>query len=267
MDDRPSPTFLTLPEEVRLIIYGFCLEVGKVFPFNREIKKDEGPLPHVALLRVCEKIHLEAEPILYRNTFVFSTHQAIEKLFEVCFNTQKRKLLLRSVEVRLSDNGADLLETLTEVRRLQRFFYMARVLDYTQTLPVTIFHMTEQSNTETDWKRTVSLILDNLSPDRLTLGLTKFQCPIKCCDMPMAAIMCFSPGFAFASPRTVKLVGLEGSNPTVEHRMDDSYVVELFEKWTSKRAEAARSAPATTDRLPHDAEKSLEEKSQAELVG
>ena len=50
---------------------------------------------------------MEVELLLYRNKFVFSRHQAIEKFFKVGLDTKERKLYLQSVEIGLFNNGID----------------------------------------------------------------------------------------------------------------------------------------------------------------
>ena len=107
MPFRAQFTFFALPPEVRCIIYDFCLNIGRVFPYYWASGAAKGILPPVALLRVCKSVHQEAEPFLYRNTFVFSRYQAIEKLFKVCLGTKERMLFLKSVEIGVFYNGID----------------------------------------------------------------------------------------------------------------------------------------------------------------
>ena len=85
-----------------------------------------------------------------------------------------------------------------------------------------IFHHLIKSFTRNDhWYRTVSLILDNLEPDRLVVDLRECYCNSGCCEMQITAIECFSGGFAAAPPQKVMLEGLIGFDETRDHTIAD----------------------------------------------
>ena len=101
-------TFLDLPLEIRRMVFGYCLAVGKVFPYtvseiyeeygndfgdeptNQELSDCEHPC--VALLSVCRRVRLEAEPILYqRNTIVLPASDLTARFFKRCLHNDTRR--------------------------------------------------------------------------------------------------------------------------------------------------------------------------------
>lgn len=77
--------FFALPREVRDMIYGYSLLVGKVFPYytgpkdHRHEQAKDFERPSVALLRT-SKVHREAEQVLHaKNTFVMPLYEHMEE--------------------------------------------------------------------------------------------------------------------------------------------------------------------------------------------
>ena len=258
-------TLFALPRELRDMIYDFSLNVGRVFPYYWASGVAKGSFPSVALLRVCKTVHQEAEPVLYRNTFVFSRYQAIEEFVNICTNTGKRKLFLQSIEIGLFYDSIDARKALHEA---QMMTIDADIQDLPDNAPFSrccrFLHHLTKSFTRTDhWQRTVSLVLDHLQPNRLIVDLSECYCNSGCCAMQMTAIECFSRGFAAATPRVVKLVGLVGFDDTSEHTIADDFALELLQLWTSKRA--GRAGPRMDERLLPDGDFGLIEDVRLEL--
>ena len=69
-------------------------------------------------------------------------------------------------------------------------------------------HLIKSFTRNHHWYRTVSLILDNLKPDRLVVDLRECYRNSECCEMQMTAIECFSRGFAAAPPSRSHVRGI-----------------------------------------------------------
>ena len=132
--------FHDLPLELRRMIYGECLIVGKIFPYNisdtsdisnisdtddtasevtasevtaSEVTAQEWAareasnfdLPNIALLQVSKMIRREAEPILYqRNNVQLGSAEFSQRFFERCLNTPERRSWLKSVSIWLGSD-------------------------------------------------------------------------------------------------------------------------------------------------------------------
>lgn len=130
------PNFLSLPFEVRTIIYNHYLIVGKISPYlekqleeekaqvNAALLKTEASLPslpmireereypplYLDLLRVNKLIHEEATIIVYQKITVVLHHAPLAvKFFQNCLNTLDNRLWLKDVEIEfcVSDMSLD----------------------------------------------------------------------------------------------------------------------------------------------------------------
>ena len=232
------------------MVYCHCLFVGEVFPYYDFHCLNDRPLRCVSLLRTCKAINLEAEPVLYRNTFVLSSVKAVQQLFDITLSTPARKLLLKSVELSLEgDNSCPvycwpyfnqdfaLEDVQSEV--------VQRVADTLDSLTKSICgEGGSKSNLEDHllrkavlldaiWPLQIDPILDSLALDRLVLGMTECFRDPKCrYKMEASTIMCFREGFALQAPKVVEIKWWRDAG-----RADiDAVVLECFQLWTAERA-------------------------------
>lgn len=210
-DRSSSPFFEMLSLEIRLRVYGCLLFVGKVTPYTKgQIKQS---LPYVPLLRTCKAVKFEAEPVVYKNTFIFPKFGAIEKLFHDTLSTPARKLLLKSLEVSLGGNNFAVAGPLLSQsgQQLQcRMIFQLRLVA---------------------WQHSVAPILEDLTLDQLVLDLSDSSYRDGCkCRMAAAAIMCFEQGFALQTPKAVQVRGWDGGRADVETMVRD-----CLEAWTMRR--------------------------------
>ena len=86
------------------------MDVDEVYPYYKgKNSYVDRRSPCGQLLRTCKAIYEEAEPVLYRNTFVLTTLEGVEKLLINCLYNQSRRLWLRSIKIRVffTDIGDD----------------------------------------------------------------------------------------------------------------------------------------------------------------
>ena len=140
LESSNMPTFLDLALEIRQMIYSYCLVVSKNFPYtvtetyneyehdfddgltNQELSDCQDPFD--ALLSVCRRVRLEAEPTLYqRNTIVLPASDLTARFFKRCFYNDACRAWVKSVDISLdasdmsrSDREAVLDEELAFVR-------------------------------------------------------------------------------------------------------------------------------------------------------
>ena len=84
-------SFLSLPREVRDMVYSLALVVGEVWPYRQTEARGYGhtykcepfdDVPSIRLLFTCRLIHDEAEPLLYmKNMIVLPNHDLTERFF------------------------------------------------------------------------------------------------------------------------------------------------------------------------------------------
>lgn len=211
------------------MIYKYCLFVGKVAPYSGS--KAKALLPYVPLLCLCQAVHLEAEPIAYENTFIFSSGKAIQKLFDRTHQTPERKLLLKSVEISLQvqDRSKGALEALAY------YFSQPSRRANTQgaeTSSLSIHYWMKATQRNKIWPRQVLPILDYLTLDRLVVDLDQSFCLGNCnCKIAAMAVTCFKKGFALRTPKVLKTKGWDAGREDVE-----AVVQECLRIWTSRRA-------------------------------
>lgn len=214
------------------------MDVGEVYPYYKVSSADVvHRSPCVQLLRTCKAIHEEAEPVLYRNTFVLMTFDAVEKLFNNCLYTHSRRLWLRSVTIRFFYNGIN-VDTAIHEALLKMMDEDIEDLpdDSPNTRFMRILHkMVKVRTTELYWRPMVALVLENLKPVRLELDLRDSFCFKGCCGMQASAIGCFMSGFNLGAPSTVKLRGLNGFDDSVPETIADELACKLFTLWTLER--------------------------------
>ena len=229
---------MTLPVEVRCLIYSACMDVGEVYPYHKgrsSYVKRRSPCGQ--LLRTCKAIHEEAEPVLYRNTFVLTTFEGIEKLLNNCLYNQSRRLWLKSIKIRFFFNGIKDDTAILEAQSRMIDEDMEDLPDdSTSTRFMRILHKVVKFHTrELYWSPMVALVLENLKPVRLELDLRDSFCFKRCCGMQISAICCFRSGFALGAPPMVKLWGLNGFDDSAAETVADELARKVITLWTLER--------------------------------
>lgn len=265
------PAFFDLPLEIRRMVYGYCLVVGKVFPYtisetyneydhdfdddptNQELSDCEPPC--VDLLSVCRRVRLEAEPILYqRNTIVLPASDLTARFFKRCLHNDTRRAWVRSVDISLdasdmsrSDREAVLDEELALVR--DDMLFPDRVLQFTWPETISLENMHNAYRVrleEVVWPRKMSYVLNFLRLEKLTVDLRECQCLDGCCSLVSQGVESMRKGFALGLPDTIRVRGAKERSQSAKGKMS---------RWTSERLGAAGGH--TTDDGKLEAEYSL----------
>lgn len=248
---------MSLPPEVRQLVYAECLVVGKAFPYTvseryHEYDNDDDDedtslelsgceVPSVALLRVCKTIHAEAEPMLYqRNTFVLPACDLTRLFFTRSLHNDVRKSWVKSVELKFV--AADLTKEDREIV-LDAQIALAR---NDLLFPEKCLHDSE-AETETEtvitltrdlheayskrlgnvaWPRKASYVLDHLALREIKLRFGLSECNEGCCLLQDTAIWAMKRGFAEGMPVDVIIRGLGKAREPYR---------KVMAKWTSMR--------------------------------
>lgn len=207
------------------MIYQYCLFVGKVAPYSKI--KAKALLPYVPLLCVCQTVHLEAEPIAYHNTFIISSGEAIQKLFDRTHPTPERRLLFKSVEVSLRVQHRIVPEMIV---RYVKELYPRFITQRAENRSLSLHHSMKVEQWDT-WLRQVLPMLGYLKLDRLVVDLGQSFCPGRFnCKIAAMAVTCFKEGFALGTPE-VETKGWDAGREDVE-----AVVQECLRIWTARRA-------------------------------
>ena len=242
---------MSLPSEVRQMVYAECLVVGKVFPYtvseryheydNDEDDKHTGlelsgcEVPSVALLQVCKRIHEEAEPMLYqRNTFILPACDLTILFFKRSLHDDTRKSWVKSVELEFL--ATDLTRKDREmVLDEQTALWRNDLLFPEKRGPLLRPHADFQSDLhvayigrliDVVWPRKASYVIDHLALRKIHLKFNRSACNEDCCTLQGQACQAMKGGFAKGMPLDVKITGLEdGKEPYRK----------VMAKWTSMR--------------------------------
>ena len=240
------------------MVYHCCLFVGEV-ALNVE-SETKSSLPYVPLLRICKAVKLEAEPVVYKNTFILPGPGAIEDLFDRTFASPARKLLLKSVKISLGNHEYISKDRYWPIRNC----VTKRILI---SIPPTTFsertwraHRLDMKECEMIWKRKVVPILENLTLDRLVLDLGDSFCQGGCkCRMAATALTCFKEGFASRAPNVVEIKGWDAVRDDIE-----TVVRDCLQIWTMKRARRVAGSLNQAQDVNSEAEKWLLEAARSE---
>ena len=245
--------FLSLPPEVRAIIYEFCLVVEKIRPYqNAEYEYGEkycmvdtderipsSERPTIALVKVCKLFRQEGEPILYaRNTFVMPTFGFSNQFFSCCLHTKQRRSWLKSVRVELNQldmKVEDRKRVFREhVRELEPHFTDLcevhwrnaqrdeAVWDFTKEL-----HRGYKKHLiKNIWPAKMAPILDDSQLDELCVDVRGTTCPDTCCEMGRCALQALREGFANGLPKNLIIIG---------RFKDAEKGIPLVTEWTEER--------------------------------
>lgn len=197
---------------------------------------------------------LEAEPRLYKNTFILSNEGAIQKLLQQTLSTPERKLLLKSVELSLSSRDFTIEDGRAAESAGFKKWYNLPNNPWRYVNPGRPYHhLAPPQQSVVAWQRKFDPVVEYLALDRLVLDLRYSFC--SCCDnnrirMATTAIRCFQKGFKLQAPGLVEVKGWDDAG-----RADPEVVVrECLRAWTSRRA----------SRLPGSADPALDRVDEAE---
>ena len=261
--------FFAFPVELRLLIYHFCLFVGVVCPYAKRLPYRD--YPNVKLLRTCKAIYSEAEPLIFKNRFTFSTPAALQKLFDQSLMTPYRKsrVLYLGLIFRwtgLSEKQAD--QVLDEAHRRQ--FEDTIDEPESETTASLIKHIHQQRKVvliNTTWQSMTGLVLEHLRPRHLNIDLNNCLDRTKCCSLQSAAISTFLPGFREAVPlRSIKLRGIYGFDDRKTMSTAEILLLSIIKVRTSLRADECPIYPSALDApLSREAEKYLLKEAESEV--
>ena len=221
------------------MVYHCCLFVGEVAPYTESDTKSS--LPYVPLLRTCKAVKLEAEPVVYKNTFILSDPDAIEDILDRTFSSPPRKILLKSVKISLGSH-----DSIPEDRFWPIGSFVSEHSRRTYRLEI--------------WKRRVVPILENLTLDRLVLDLSDSFYQGRCkCRMAATALTCFKGGFASRAPNCVEIKGWDSVRVDVE-----TVVRDCLQIWTMKRVRRVAGSSNEAPDVNSEAEKWLLETARSE---
>ncbi len=214
--DSDKAALMSLPREIREIIYRHALFPGKAFPHAKPFKTGrpytdmyngladgecEHPRPSLALLATCGRIHDEALPIyLSNNNFVVAKGDVGETMDFILELAEEKRVHIQSVTLRFHPSD---LSTLSRagVRTDIDLYFQQRggITHYTPNERREIIHFFESIELEKIWreKYTVLSHLDHIK--EITFDFTEAQCPMRCCTpgeivlSTMQRIGCYGP--------------------------------------------------------------------------
>lgn len=219
------PEFLTLPLEIKRMVYRYCLVVGHVFPYafaerssdtqhgHKELvgwRSTSSTKPAVNILAVCQTIRREAEPILYQNnTFNLPTRDLTARFFGSSLNTPERRSWLKRVEVSLEER--DMVKADREVVLDEQLLLAREELLFSRGQDNRLGYLLHDGYSNhlvsVIWPRKLAPILNLLRLEKLVVDFSRACCPSMCCKLHRKAAMAFDGGFAMGMPTTMVIVG------------------------------------------------------------
>ena len=192
--------FLTIPLEVRTLIYQLCLVQGRVFPYavneayelairwHGEVKTTMElagyALPYVNILLVCKATYAEAVRILYHeNTFVLPTCGFTTLFFRTTLRIPLQRSWITSIEVSFWATDTTKRQTVLSMSHERRTNHLINVV----------------------WKQRVDLIRNLPTLKKLIINPAGAKCGDWCCDLKMQAMDLFRKGFRHGAPQSVAL--------------------------------------------------------------
>ena len=250
-----------LPGELREIIYGHCLIVGRVYPYLETHRQDvENDLvqqdayyhdaPNVSLLLACKKVRCEAEHLLYkRNTFIMPTSSLTVRFFENSMATTARRSWLKSVELSFKSSDLDKkdkeiicglrLGWYEQYERAQRLRANPPSASHFLRIYGKELHQERKAHlVSISWPRKLAPILNYLELDELLVDIGCSKCEDDCCTMYASALVAFLEGFALAVPKKLQIFGLlDAANEdyTDSANYEDVIVYDTIKRWSEER--------------------------------
>lgn len=252
-------SFKDLPPEIRNIVYGYCLQVGEVYPYlesQRAIdvgsvygQANSFEVPCTALLAVCKLLHDEAEPLLYKkNTIVLPAAALSAKFFSNSMHSDTRRAWIKSIQLDLSLYDLSKDEKLgiynEELLSLQVHLVHTdwtnisldeedSVRDATENWGRNIHQRYKDRLRFVCWPKMMSPILEHLQLDKLVVNFEDSICSHNCCSIPRRAGAAFNEGFAKGVPTFLVLGNIqEGLFPHTDYKRS---IEQDIRRWTADR--------------------------------
>jgi len=238
--------FLSLPHEIRYMVYRLALGVGVVHPYRQPDSLDTTHFtktPNTTLLKTCRLVNIEASPFLYsHNTFFLPTTELTIKFFTKALHNPSRQSWVKSVHLTLSHHDLPDFEHLSKnPETIEAFdgsvFRQIRWEDYEHASDKRYLR-------QVSWPRKVRPILDLLKLDNLILDFSEARCPnwSGCsCWMTAGAIFAFHTGFAHGVPADLEVYGLTPCDAGGFYQGVNSlrlaFLETAFRMWTRQRNE------------------------------
>lgn len=187
-------SFLDLPPEIRNLIYGYCLVVGKAFVYKSHgpkhshlrhyVEKEEEKFqtPATSILRGCKLIHDEAVCMLYsKNTLILPTHGLWALFFERALHNAERRSWVKSVEAILESRNLICQEDQISNRRVVVVYGQLEELQEELLEPETKEDYDiagyDDHPTGTSWEQKAESVVKIIKPDKLVFDLRDHCCP------------------------------------------------------------------------------------------
>jgi len=263
-------SLLSLPAELRKMIYSHALIVGNVYPYRKTELEEHTMCQHrkmaphhqavahpcVNILFTCRLIHQEAVSILYSQNIVnLPVSILTERFFKTALHNLERCSWVKSVHIGFltddltEDQRTELLQpiiadTQKDLVRMSNELRVT-VMDFGSTV-----HQVFNEHLRTcAWSRKVNPVLENLKLDMLILDFDDCTCVDRCCQMAAYALSSLKPGFAHEMPKEVTVLGFEFEMYDLgtcdrwelfDGWMEDEFFIEgLIKQWTEKRRRKA----------------------------
>lgn len=214
--DSDKVQLLSLPREIREIIYRHALCSVKAFPHARPFKTGrpytdpwnglaegecEHPRPSLALLATCGRIHDEALPIyLSNNNFVIAKGDVGESMDFILNLPEEKRVHIQNITLRFHPSDLSTLSRAGVRADIDLYFqHRGGITNYTPNERREIIHFFQLIELEKIWreKYTVLSNLDHIK--EITFDFTEAECPMRCCTpgeiaLPtMQRIGCYGP--------------------------------------------------------------------------
>ena len=245
---------MSLPSEVRRLVYAECLVVGKVFPYtvseryhdyddlddeeDTDLELSGCEVPCVALFQVCKKIREEAEPMLYQqNIIVLPVCDLTRLFFERSLHNDIRRSWVKSVELDFlaADlTGKDRELVLDKQIALAKDDLLFPEFRGNYDLLPELHSAYKHHLVKIVWPRKASYVLDNLALREIHLYFDRSACNEDCCVLKGEAIKAMKGGFAKGMPVNVKITGLGDATDGLGNAHGMTYR-KVMAKWTSMR--------------------------------
>ncbi|MCJ1249786.1 hypothetical protein MMC30_007012 [Trapelia coarctata] len=249
-------SFLSLPLEVRQMIYSYALVVGNVYPYRKtqELKYStsgnfwpeiEITHPAVRLLSTCRLIRQEAEPLLYgQNTVNLPVRGLAKRFFDSALHSHERRYWVKRVCVRFRSDDLE-FEERVEVLWPLTISILASLArrDTDDMLEVVVWDFGSEVHDalkkrlyQSVWPRKIRPIIQHLKLDSITLDFDECYCTDRCCELAGYATSAFMPGFVHGMPKSVEINDpYDMTNFTERHRGVEGIVKKLMRGWTAER--------------------------------
>ena len=266
----PDSQFMSLPPELRRMIFRYIMVVGTVEPFG--VNMDEkSQTPCMALLRASKLLHLIAEPLLYENIFRFATLEAVKSFFCIACGDGGRQMKVKKVEIAFQRVPIEV----SQWERLVDLAYERKLDDDLEGLGTErgvrvskhIHYLSKEYYRDQLWRPMANLILGTFQPQQLNIDLREAKDETRCCWLQTTALLCLSGGFTGSHmPQKLRVIGCLGFEKEPPYATTaDSLVHALLQIWTAGQGEqGAIPNEPWTQLLKEDVEKILKKEARAE---